>query len=141
MSEYRMTLAEEPEAYVREACRWVRKHPDRFKRLMRIVHREVDRGNPNVQRGDVYKLARDTGFEVSECDELRRDHNLWAVLARYMVMLRPRLARSISFRRAGCDEVDLEAVWREEVNAGTTFLAASWQAAKRACEDGCVSAA
>lgn len=131
----------EPEAYVRTACLWVKRNRASFKRLMHLCHREVDRGNPVIQRGDIYNLARRAGFDITECDELRRNNNLWAPLARYMVMLRPRLAKSLHFRKAGCDEVDMQAIWRELVNAETVFLAGSWQEAKRACEDGCVCAA
>ncbi len=60
----------EPVTYVREACVWVRNHPDKFKRLMHLCHREVDRGNPSIQRGDIYNLARRAGFDISECDEV-----------------------------------------------------------------------
>ena len=129
------------ETYVRKACRWVNKNPQLFKRIMYLCHKEVDKGNPCIQRGQIYKLAQDAGFSITECQEIRRDHNLWAILARYMVMLRPRLAKSLNFRNAGCDHVDMVSIWHEEVNAGTTFLAENWKAAKRACDLGCVSAA
>lgn len=141
MSTVKPVRVGDPKAYVRSACRWIKRNPALFKRLMHLVHMEVDRGNPNVQRGHVYRLARDAGFSITECDELKRDHNLWAILARYMVMLRPRLAKSLSFRPAGSDDVDMQSIWREEVNSETVFLADNWKAAKRACKEGCVSAA
>lgn len=128
-------------AYVKSACWWVKRNPAKFKRLMHLCHREVDRGNPTIQRGDIYNLARRAGFDITDCDELRRDHNLWAALARYMVMLRPRLAKSLHFRKSACDEVDMAGVWHEIVNGGTVFLACNWQEAKRACDEGCVCAA
>ena len=131
----------DPADYVRRFCRWVKEHPDRFKRVLHLIHMEVDRGNPCVQRGQIYKLAQDAGLPIADCDELRRDHNVWPALTRYAVMLRPRLARSLNFRESGCDHVDMQAIWREIVNPETVFLAENWQAAKRACEEGCVSAA
>lgn len=134
MSTLKPVRVEEPEVYVRQVCRWAKRNPRLFKLCMRIIHREVDRGNPCVQRGHMYKLAQEAGIPITDCDEIRRNHNFWAILTRYWVMLRPRLARSLNFRKAGCDDVDLKAIWREEVNAGTTFLADNWQAAKRACE-------
>lgn len=131
----------DPKVYVRRFCFWVKNNPKRFKRILHLIHMEVDKGNPCVQRGQIYKLAQDAGLPIADCDELRRDHNVWAVLTRFAVMLRPRLARSLNFREAGCDHVDLQGMWREIVNPNTVFLADNWKAAKRACEEGCVSAA
>lgn len=128
-----MTKAD-PLVYVQEACFWIKGHPEEFKRLMRLMHREVNRGNPSIQRGDVYKLAREAGFRVSEIDKLKRDNNIYAPLARYMVMLRPRLAKSIRFREAGADGVDMVAEWHSIVNAGTTFLANSRKEAQKLVE-------
>ena len=141
MSTAKTVRVEDPSAYVRQVCRWIKRNPDLFKRCMYLIHAEVDRGNPCVQRGHMFKLAQEAGLSITDCEEVRRNHNFWAILTRYWVMLRPRLAKSLNFREAGCDHVDMQAIWREEVNAETVFLAESWQAAKRACEEGCVSAA
>lgn len=141
MSTAKTVNVADAEVYVRSACRWIKRNPEKFKRLMHLTHQQVDKGASSVQRGDIYNLAKRAGFSVTDCEELKRNNNLWAPLARYMVMLRPRLARVLYFRDAGCDHVDMDAIWREEVNQGTTFLAPNWQAAKRACEEGCVSAA
>lgn len=141
MSTAKTVTVADPATYVRQVCLWIKREPDLFKRTMAIVHREVDKGNPCVQRGHIYKLARDAGFSITDCEELRRNHNFWSVLTRYFVMLRPRLARSLNFREAGCDHVDMQGIWREIVSPNTTFLAENWKAAKRACEEGCVSAA
>jgi hypothetical protein len=129
-----------PEDRVADACLWVRDNGTTFKRLMRIAHEQVDSGNPCLRRGDVARIATEMGFSVSNVDELRFDNNLWAVLTRLMVMLRPRLARCLHFRKADVDMVDIQAEWRRTVNANTTFLASSWQDAKRLCELGDASA-
>lgn len=129
------------EVYVRSACRWVKRHGVQFKRIMHLIHLRVDSDAVSVQRGDIFILARQAEMDITDCEELKRNNNLWASLARYMVMLRPCLARVLHFRDAGCDHVDMQAIWREEVNAETVFLAENWKAAKRACEEGCVSAA
>lgn len=115
-------------------CDYVKKHPDRFKKLMHISHTEVDRGAKNLQRGDIYYLAKKLGMNISDIEDLKRDNNLWPGLTRYMVMLRPRLARVFSFRKSKLDDIDLIEIWRERVDPNTTFLANSWQEAKRNVE-------
>lgn len=135
-----MVVKTDPLVYVQEACWWVKRHPGYFKGLMRLCHEAVDAGNPCVQRGDVFNLARKAGMTVSEARELKRDNNMWPVLARYMVMLRPRFARCLNFRKAGCDDVDMIAEWRAIVNAGTVFLAKDWKEAKHAVDIGDVTA-
>lgn len=132
--EFSLVSKAEPTMYVQAACFWVKHHPDKFRSLMHLCHREVDAGNPSVQRGDVFNMARKAGMTVSEANELKRDNNLWPALSRYMVMLRPRLAKCLNFRKAGCDEVDMVAEWHGIVNAGTTFLANDWKEAKRLVE-------
>ncbi|HIW77080.1 MULTISPECIES: hypothetical protein [Gordonibacter] len=123
-------------------CCWIKDHPAAFKSLMHIVHREVDSGNPCVQQGDVMKLASYAGIEVTITNQFRRDRTLWPGIARYMVMLSPRLARSLGFKASKLDrdDVDLIATWHEIVNPNTFFLAKSWKEAKRLVEEGDVSA-
>lgn len=124
---------------VEYGCCWIRDHPKTSRRLMHLVHMQVDSGRV-MQRGNVYTLAMQSGMSVSGVDELRRDHNLWSVLARYMVMLRPRLARALSFRRSPIDDIDMVGRWHEIVNPSTLFLADSWRDAKKAVEAEDVSA-
>ena len=106
-----------------DACYWVRGNGDAFKSLMRHLHRQVDSGNPRTTRDDVMAWARENRTTMTVLDDLARDHNLFAALSRYMVMLRPRLARTLRFRKSNLDSVDMAAIWHEVVNAGTTFLA------------------
>lgn len=128
-------------------CDWVKRNPRAFRAVMAMAHKEVDAGNPRLTRDDAYAMLRSMRVQVADGDgepcevELVRNHNFWACLSRYMVMLRPRLARVLCFRKSMFDCVDLERVWRENVNASTTFLASSWQEAKRLVEIGDVSAA
>ena len=123
-----------PENMARDACRWIGEHPDAFKRILRMLHTQVDRGNPRTRRDDIVSFARDMGFDVSVVDELRHDHNLFAGISRYAVMLRPRLARTLHFRRSKLDDVDLVSIWHETVDGKTTFLASSWKEAERMVE-------
>lgn len=127
-----------PDVRVEMGCCWIRDNWTNFKRLMLICHREVDNGNPCIQRGHIFKLAQEAGMSVSVANELRRDHNLWSVLTRYMVMLSPRLARAIGFRTATVDTVDFIKKWRKIVDKGrgthTEFFASSWREAKKLCD-------
>ena len=118
------------------ACLWVKEHPRQFKTIMRLIHEQVDDGNPCVQEGDIAMLARSSGIGWSEIKELKRDHNLWAVLTRYMVMMRPRLARALHFRHSKVDDLDLQRIWWDTVPNQTNFLAENWQEAKKMCEEG-----
>ena len=115
-------------------CIWIKGHPSQFKRLMHLVHVELDSGNTCVQRGDIYHLARQRGMRISEIRELRRDNSLWAVLTRYMVMLNPRLARALRFRRSKVDEIDLVERWHEVVGTHPLFRAESWKEAEHMVE-------
>ena len=122
------------ELMVECACVWVRDHNRQFRTIMSLVHEQVDEGNPCVQEGDIALLARARGFGWSEVKEFKCDHNIWAVLTRYMVMLNPRLCRALCFRKSKVDDVDLQAKWYECVPGQTNFLARNWQEAQLVCE-------
>lgn len=106
-----------------DCCTWVKENGDDFKRLMAVMHRQVDKGNPCTRRDDVISFAKEMGMGVSVVDGLRHDHSLFAGLSRLMVMLRPRIARTVHFRKSKLDDVDLAAIWHETVNPNTVFLA------------------
>lgn len=133
--------AQAPLDKVDRACLWIRDNPALFRKIMHLAHIEAERGNTCFQRDNIYDAARRCGFAITDSRELRRDHNLYSVLARYMVMLRPKLARCINFRKSDVDDVDLVERWHELVNPQTTFLAESWREAKKAVELEDVSAA
>ncbi len=102
------------EALARKACRWVRRHPEEWASLKRLVA-YLDEEGELVQRGNIYALAQRHGIEVRLGGVFRRDHNLWSALARYMVMERPSLLSALRFRASPIDGADLAAAWREEV--------------------------
>lgn len=110
-------------------CCWIKGHKRQFYAIMEIVEFEAQRGNPCVQRGDIYMLAKHRGLSISDVRELRRDNSLWSVLTRYMVMLRPYLARALRFRKCGLDSIDLVDKWHRYVNPRTVFLADNWRQA------------
>lgn len=96
------------ERLVRRACAWVARNPETWERL-RGMCRALMRSGHVIQRDNVYTLACQAGMDVSEASEFRRDHNLWSVLSRYMVMLDPPMLTAMAFRRSGVDGVDLVA--------------------------------
>lgn len=114
-----------------DACYWVKEHPQDFKSLMAVMHHQVDVGNPCAKQGEIEFYARQMGMEVDVVGMFRCNRNLYPALTRYMVMLRPRLARTICFRKSKLDQIDLAEVWHEIVNPTTTFLASSRKEAER----------
>lgn len=108
------TEREGAERLVRRACAWVARNPGTWERL-RGMCRALMRSGHVIQRDNVYTLACQAGMDVSEASEFRRDHNLWSVLSRYMVMLDPPMLTAMAFRRSGVDGVDLVAAWEEQV--------------------------
>ena len=59
-----MVAKTDPAVYVQEACWWVRRNPEGFRRLMALLHRQVDRGNPRSQRSMVYLYAEREGIAI-----------------------------------------------------------------------------
>lgn len=117
---------------VAKACHWVRLHPERWRKLKDFCVYLMEEGDL-IQRGNVYELARRYGMDVRLASEFRRDHNLWSVLARYMVMERPALLAAIRFRETPIDRVDLAGFWRDIV--GDDEFVASSPAEARAIWD------
>ena len=111
----------ESDAY--EVCRWIKENRDDFKRLMVVFHRNVDDGNPCTKQGEIEHYARELGITFSNGGEFVHNRNLYPGLCRYAVMLMPRLARTIRFRKSRLDEIDLVSIWHEVVDSRTCFLA------------------
>lgn len=114
---------------VAKACQWVRLHPDKWEKLKGFCTYLVSKGDL-IQRGNVYELARHYGMDVKLASEFKRDHNLWSVLSRYMVMENPNLLSAIRFRRTPIDSVDLLSFWRNIVGTDE-FVADSLSHAQR----------
>lgn len=131
----------EAERTAYDVCAWVKGNRDSYKRMLRLFHEQVDSGNPRTRRDDVVSFARDMGLPVSVVDDLKHDHNLFAGLSRYAVMLRPRLARTLHFRKSKLDDIDLIPIWHEVVDPRTTFLAKNRREAEHLVEIGDASAA
>lgn len=106
-----------------DACYWIRDNWDKFKALMAVVHHQVDIGNPCVKQGEIEHYVRQSGIKLDVLGEFSHNRNLYPGITRYMVMLRPRLARSIRFRKSMLDDVDMVAIWHEIVDPNTTFIA------------------
>lgn len=115
-------------------CCFIRNHRATFKKIMWLMHRAVDNGEM-LSGTEVYYRAKQAGVPITECAEFKRDKTLFAGIARYAVMLRPRLARCLEFRKSKMDkDVDLVKVWHDTVDSRTTFLASSWKEAQHLCE-------
>lgn len=113
---------------VAKACHWVRKNPEKWESLKRFCVYLMEEGDL-IQRGNVYELARRYGMDVRLASEFKRDHNLWSVLSRYMVMERPSLLSAIRFRETPIDEVNLVAYWNGIVGPNE-FVASSLKEAQ-----------
>lgn len=111
------------EATAYEACKWVKDNRRDFKLLMCVFHNNVNQGVSCTKRGELEHWARFHGITPSNDEAFQFDHNLYAALTRYMVMLMPRLARTINFRKSALDDVDLASIWYEVVDSRTAFLA------------------
>lgn len=125
---------------VEYGCTWIKENKASFHKIMHLIHVEVDNGNPCVQQGDILALAKERGIDIGEYPGIKRDRNLWPIITRYAVMLRPKLAKSLHFRKSKADKVDMVAEWHRTVNAGTYFLAMDWKEAKHLVEIGDVAA-
>lgn len=119
------------ENMARDACRWIKANPGDFKSLMAVLHHQVDVGNPCSKQGEIEFYARQMGMQVDVVGVFRHNRNLYPALTRYMAMLRPRLARTVNFRKSKLDQIDLVEIWHEEVNPNTVFLASSRMEAER----------
>ena len=122
------------ERYAYSAAEWIVQHWSEFVECMDYVDRQVDTDNPCTMRDNVMVWERDKRISMSNVPGIMRNHNLWAGVARYMTMLRPRLARTLKFRKSGMDELDLVSIWHEVVHSDTEFLARDILEAKRLVE-------
>lgn len=100
----------------RDAVRWVSDNPEAWGYLLKTVKWLNDHGRP-VMRDSIYTRAAESGVPITVNDQFMRDHNMWAVLARYMVMLDPSLLRCVRLRKSALDEIDLASIWRERMDA------------------------
>lgn len=115
------------EAQAQNAALWANRNWESFCKVMHHLEAEAAKGNPRLTRSDVLAWARSAGVEMG-FDEFKRDHNLYPALARYMVMMKPRLKSVLHFRGAHCDHADMGAVWRE-VNPQHPLAVGDWRAA------------
>ena len=128
------------ERYAYSAAEWAHTHWRDFVRLKAYLHRQVDAGDPRTTRSDVLAWAKQEGVGMSDVATVVRNHNLWAGLARYMVMMSPRLCRTVHFKRSEMDDLDLVAIWHEVAKPDTHFFARDVEEARRLVEIGDASA-
>lgn len=134
----------DPKKYIYDALTWIAKdYPDRWLRFINLCEDEQAAGNPRIQRDQVYLLARQHGLPITECDEYRNDHNLFAALSRYALMFRPKLAGVLHPKEQPWDNCGINFVeeWKCLVNPFTPFAWEDWREAKEAYRRGDVSVA
>lgn len=72
---------------VRSACKWIEAHPDGFADLLRTAQ-ELTAAGYDVSRSHAWSWMQELGrSKVSERPTWSRDNNLWAPLARYMMLV------------------------------------------------------
>lgn len=125
-----------PEELLCYGLDWIAAHRATYNRVMHLCLCEVEAGEEWVGRDSIYALARKSRLKITNDKEFRFSHELWSVIARYMAMMRPVLARAVKCNRSPIDDFDLEAMWHERVGDGSVFLARSYFDAKRMCEEG-----
>ena len=114
-----------------DAAYWARDNMDAFSALMALFGHHADMGNPCVKQGEIEHYAREAGIRVDVIGMFRHNRNLYPGITRYMVMLDPRLASVIRFRKSRLDEVDMVSIWHEIVDDTTEFQASSRMEAER----------
>lgn len=116
------------EQMVAKACHWIVKNPEKWEKLKNFCVYLYEEGDL-IQRGNVYELARRYGLDVKLASEFKRDHNLWSVLSRFMVMENPMLLSAIRFRTTPIDDVDLKRFYNDIVGKDV-FVANSLEQAQ-----------
>lgn len=125
-----------PQEMVERGCLWIRDNKESFWQVLHICE-DMER-NPrveNVGRDDVYATLKLAGVTIEDKElKVLRAHDRWSVISRYLLMLRPKLARVIHPVKGELDNVDLEAAWRSIVESRTTFFAHDWMQARKLYE-------
>ncbi|THG36872.1 hypothetical protein [Adlercreutzia caecimuris] len=125
-----------PEELLDYGLDWIAANRGTYNRVMHLCLCEVEAGEDWVGRDYIYRMAKKSRLRITNDKEFRFSHELWSVIARYMAMMRPVLARVISCNRSPIDDFDFEQKWHDRVGDGTVFLARSYAEAKRMCEEG-----
>lgn len=125
--------AKPPIERAKDACMWARDNRTSFTRFVNALL-ELSKREPYISRDNAYYIAKHHSIEISLIGELKRDHNLWAALSRYAIMLHPELINHIKPKPANIDTVDLAYVWRSIVDRETVFEVGSWMQAAKWCE-------
>lgn len=80
----------------------------------RAIYKDGKRvGYQRIMRSEIYTLARQRGWDITLCEQLKRDHNMWSTLSRLIIMQEPLCARVLVTAKSKVDEIDLERMWEE----------------------------
>lgn len=114
-----------------KACRWVRRNPEAWERLLGLCEWfDHVRPSSRLRRGDLYNYAQQLGMSVTLCKEFRFDNNLWSALSRYVLMCRPNLSGIIHPRSSALDSIDMAEVWSVCVGGPLPFAVMDWRQAE-----------
>lgn len=101
-----------PESNARGAAEWAFDHPTEWSALRSIFAGLPRRGVP-FTRDTVYTELAARRLTVTEGEEFLRDHNMYAALLRYAILLDPELGERARLRRSAYDELDMGSIWEE----------------------------
>lgn len=123
-----------PESNAMTAALWAKEHPSEWLFLVDVAHGCKLKGRP-LMRDQVYTMAANERLSLSSSEEFKRDHNVWAALVRYLVMLDPSLLSVVNLRRSALDGVDMAKAW-DEVFGDDDFVVRSAADAREAYANG-----
>lgn len=173
LSIYASKGSQDPAVYVSEALSWIDANWASWWALVNMCEKEAndparivyktdanggavlsEDGKPivdhivRIRRGDLYLIAQMRGMRISLCRDFRFNNNTFAALSRYMLMVRPAIAKVIhpAENPEGIDSISHAAAWRgfkwsHRGRAAIHFPAERWQDAIELVELGDVSAA
>lgn len=105
-----MALAEKS---AKRACEWVLQHPESYQQLVGMIDDMRLAHYPRVMRGDIYLQALQHGITITDAQEFRRDHNLWAGIVRIIKFQYPELRNVLHTRKSKLDVINIERMFTE----------------------------
>lgn len=113
-----------------DTCLRIKHNRETFNALKYLVEQEQAAGMPRVSRDNIFSIAQRRHIEIGNTDKFKRDHNLWSVIARYIILLNPETSKVLQCRKSPIDNIDLDFYWERLVDENTCFEAHTVEQAK-----------
>lgn len=101
------------------AAEWAKSHPTEWSALLTIFSGLPRKGAP-FTRDTVYTELAMRRLNVTDNEDFMRDHNMYAALLRYAIILDPTVGERAHLRKSAYDDIDMvhiwEVVWDGEVS-------------------------